>query len=127
MVRIKATVPRRKGRKRVFKKTAGQFGKRKNNYRQAIRSLKKGMAYSYRDRKVKKRDFRALWIVRLNAACREEGITYSRFINGLKNANVEVNRKLLADLAVIDPVAFSKIAALAKQSVSTPAVQAVKA
>ena len=127
MVRIKASVARLKNRKKVFKKTAGQFGKRKSNYRQAIRSLIKGMAYAYRDRKVKKREFRSLWIIRLNAACREEGISYSRFINGLRNANVDVNRKVLADLAVTEPAAFTKVVELAKQSVSKPAAQAVNA
>jgi len=117
MVRIKATIARRKGRKRVFRATKGQFGKRKKNYRQAIRSLVKGMAYAFRDRKVKKREFRSLWIVRLNAACREEGISYSRFMNGLKKADVEINRKVLAELAVTDEEGFRKLVEVAKQSV----------
>lgn len=121
MVRIKATVARRRGRKRVFKQAKGQFGTRKNNYRQAIRSVIKGMSYAYRDRKVKKREFRALWIVRLNAACREEGLSYSRFINGLNNANVAVNRKVLAEIAVTDPAGFSQIIAIAKGAMSQPA------
>jgi large subunit ribosomal protein L20 len=125
MVRIKATVPRRKARKRVFRQTKGQFGHRKNRIRQAIRSLIKGMSYAYRDRKVKKREYRSLWIVRVNAACREEGIAYSRFMNGLKNAKVDINRKMLAELAVSDPDGFRKLVELAKQSVSQPAVQSV--
>lgn len=127
MVRIKAAIARKKGRKRVLKQAKGQFGRRKNNYTQAIRSVIKGMVYSYRDRKVKKREFRALWIIRINAACREEGILYSRFINGLMNANVAINRKVLADIAVTDPVAFSKIVEIAKSAVSKPAAEVVKA
>ena len=127
MVRIKASIARKKGRKRVLKQAKGQFGQRKSNYTQAIRSIIKGMAYSYRDRKVKKREFRALWIIRINAACREEGINYSRFINGLKNANIMIDRKTLADIAVTDPQAFSKIVELAKSSVNQPAVEPVNA
>jgi len=121
MVRIKAAVARLRGRKRVFKQAKGQFGARKSNYRQAIRSVIKGMTYAYRDRKAKKGEFRALWIVRLNAACREEGIPYSRFINGLKNANIAINRKVLAEIAVTDPDDFSKIIAMAKGAMSQPA------
>ncbi len=127
MVRIKNSIARRKGRKRVLRKAKGQFGHRKSRYKQALRSVIKGMAYSYRDRKVKKREFRALWVVRLNAACREEGIAYSRFINGLKNANVAINRKVLADLAISDPTGFSALVALAKKSASQPAAKPAKA
>ena len=127
MVRIKAAVARKKGRKRVLKQAKGQFGKRKSNYTQAIRSVIKGMVYAYRDRKVKKREFRALWIIRINAACREEGISYSRFMNGLKNANIAVNRKVLADIAVTDPAGFSKIIELAKSAVSQPTAEPVNA
>ncbi len=127
MVRIKLSVPRRRARKRVFRQTKGQFGHRKNRIRQAIRSLIKGMSYAYRDRKVKKREYRSLWIVRVNAACREEGIAYSRFMNGLKNAKVEINRKMLAELAVSDPDGFRKLVEVAKQSMSQPAAQPVNA
>lgn len=127
MVRIKLSVPRRRARKRVFRQTKGQFGHRKNRIRQAIRSLIKGMSYAYRDRKVKKREYRSLWIVRVNAACREEGIAYSRFMNGLKNAKVEINRKMLAELAVSDPDGFRKLVEIAKQSMSQPAAQPVNA
>ena len=125
MVRIKSAVPRLRGRKRVFRKTKGQFGHRKNRIRQAIRSLIKGMGYAYRDRKVKKREYRSLWIIRVNAACREEGIAYSRFMNGLKNANIAINRKLLAELAVSDPEGFRKLVETAKQAVSQPSIQPV--
>lgn len=121
MVRIKATVARKKGRKRVLKQAKGQFGQRKSNYSQAIRSVIKGMSYSYRDRKVKKREFRGLWIVRINAACREEGISYSRFMNGLKNANIAIDRKTLAEIAVTDQEGFRQIVDIAKSAVSKPA------
>lgn len=121
MVRIKAVVARRKGRKRVLKQASGQFGQRKSNYSQAVRSVIKGMSYAYRDRKVKKREFRALWIVRVNAACREEGISYSRFMNGLKNADIALNRKVLAEIAVTDPDGFTKLVETAKGAVSQPA------
>jgi large subunit ribosomal protein L20 len=127
MVRIKAAVARLKGRKRVRRLVKGQFGRRKNNYVQSIKSLIKGMAYAYRDRKVKKREYRALWIVRVNAACREEGISYSRFMNGLLNANIVINRKVLADIAVTDPQGFSKLVEIAKASMSQPAAQPANA
>ena len=121
MVRIKATIARKKGRKRVFRATKGQFGKKKNQYSQAIRSLIKGMVYAFRDRKVKKREFRSLWIVRVNAACREEGISYSRFMSGLKKAKVEINRKMLAEMAVTDEAGFRKLVEIAKKAITQPA------
>ena len=116
MVRIKSSVTVHRRKKRVLKKTKGQFGQRSKRYQQAKRSLIKGMAYSYRDRKVKKREFRSLWIVRINAACQEEGITYSRFMNGLKKANVGVDRKVIADLAVNSPAAFKKLVKVAQET-----------
>ncbi len=116
MVRIKSSVTTHRRKKRVLKKAKGQFGQRSKRYQQAKRSLMKGMAYAYRDRKVKKREFRSLWIVRINAACQEEGITYSRFMNGLKKANVEVDRKVIADLAVNSPAAFKKLVKVAQET-----------
>jgi len=116
MVRIKSSVASRKRKKRVFKKTKGQFGQRKNRFSQAKRSLIKGMAYSYRDRKVKKRSYRRLWIVRIKAACQDAGMTYSRFIKGLSTAQVVINRKVLAELAVNSPAAFQKLVKLAQES-----------
>jgi large subunit ribosomal protein L20 len=101
-----------------LKAAKGQFGHRSKHFSQAKRSLIKGMAYSYRDRKVRKRDFRSLWIIRINAACTEAGITYSRFIKGLKDAGVEINRKILSDLAVHSPESFKALADLAKQKVA---------
>ncbi len=114
MARVKNAVSSKRRKKRVLKATKGQFGHRKSRYKQAKRSLIKAMRYAYRDRKVKKREFRALWNIRINAACRESGLTYSRFIKGLINAKVEINRKSLAELAVSSPEAFRKLIELAK-------------
>ncbi len=119
MVRIKHSVATKKGRKRVLRKTKGQFGHRKNRYRQAKRGLIKAMRYSYRDRKVRKRDFRRLWITRINAACRENDIMYSRFIKGLIDAKVSIDRKVLAELAVNDTAAFKELVKLAKENLPT--------
>ncbi len=116
MVRISSAGASRKRKKKVFRQAKGQFGQRKNRFKQAIRSVIKGMAYSYRDRKVKKREFRALWIIRINAACREEGISYSRFIYGLINASIEIDRKMLAELAVSSPEVFQEIVKKAKEN-----------
>ena len=114
MVRVRSVLSAKKRKKRVLKQTAGQFGHRKTRYQQAKRSLIKGLRFQYRDRKVKKREFRSLWTVRINAACREEGIMYSRFISGLKAANVTINRKMIAELAVSSPEAFKKLVEIAK-------------
>ena len=109
MVRIRGVVAAQKRKKKVLKKAKGQFGHRSTRFRQAKRSVIKGMVYEYRDRKVRKREFKSLWIVRINAACQEAGINYSRFMNGLKKAKVELNRKILAEMAVSSPGAFRKI------------------
>ena len=114
MVRIKSSVTAHKRKKRVLKKAKGQFGHRSTRYRQAKRSVVKGMAYEFRDRKVKKREFRSLWIVRITAACKEAGTSYSKFINGLLKAKVELDRKMLAELAVSSPGAFKKLVKLAQ-------------
>ena len=116
MVRIKHSVATHKRKKRVLKQTKGQFGHRSRRFRQAIKSLTKGLTYSYRDRKVKKGEFKRLWIIRINAACRENGILYSRFIRGLANAKVEINRKMLADLAVHSPDVFKQLVKVAQES-----------
>lgn len=122
MVRIKHAVSTRKRKKRVLKRAKGQFGHRSKRYQQARRSVNKGATYAYRDRKAKKRQIRSLWIIRLNAACRESGISYSRFIKGLKEAKVVIDRKILADLAVNSPEAFSKLVQLAQAQVSSAAL-----
>ena len=114
MSRVKHAVATRRHRKRVLKAAEGQWGGRSRFYRRAKESVAKGMAYSYRDRKAKKREFRALWIARINAACREHGLSYSKFISGLKKAKISLDRKILSDLAIFDKKAFSKLIEAAK-------------
>ena len=114
MSRVKHAVATKRHRKRVLKAAEGQFGGRHRFYRRAMESVAKGRMYSYRDRKARKRDFRSLWIARLNAACREHGISYSRFIQGLKKAKVLLNRKILSELAISDAKAFAKLVETAK-------------
>ena len=104
----------RKRRKRMLKKASGFRGFRSTHYRYAKDAVRKAMLYAYRDRKNRKRVFRSLWIQRINAACRAEDITYSRFMEGLKHLEVELDRKILAELAVNEPDAFKEIAAQAK-------------
>jgi large subunit ribosomal protein L20 len=109
MSRVKHAVATKRHRKRVLKAAEGQWGGRHRFYRRAKESVAKGMMYSYRDRKAKKRNFRALWIARINAACREFDISYSKFIAGLKKAKIALDRKVLAELAVSDKKAFGKL------------------
>ena len=116
MVRIKSSVVAHKRKKAILKKAKGQFGQRSKRYRQAIKSVVKGMTYEFRDRKVKKRLFKNLWVIRINAACKEKGIAYNRFINGLKKANVEIDRKILADLAVNASASFEKLVKVAQEA-----------
>ncbi len=112
MSRVKrGPIPRRR-KNRVFKQTEGFSGGRKNRYREAIKSLRKSWEYSYVGRKLRKRDFRRLWITRINAACRDNGVSYSRFIHALTANQVELDRKVLADIAVNDPAAFKKLTEL---------------
>jgi len=113
MPRAKRGTKLRRRHKKLLKLAKGVIGGRKN-YRQARSTVEKALVYAYRDRKARKRDFRSLWIVRINAAARENGLTYRDLIFGLKKAGVEVDRKVLADLAVSDPAAFAEVAALAK-------------
>lgn len=109
------TVSRRRHNK-VRKATKGYWGLRKNVYRHARETLERALQFAYRDRKNRKRDFRALWISRINAAARQEGISYSRFMQGLKAANIELDRKILSKIAIEDSKAFSKLVAIAKQN-----------
>jgi len=118
MPRVKRGVTARARHKKVFKQTKGFRGRRKNVYRVAKQALMKAGQYAYRDRRNKKRVFRALWIARINAAVRELGMTYSVFMNGLKKAEIDIDRKVLADLAVFDKAAFNKIAEQAKASLA---------
>ena len=114
MVRIKTNVYSHKRKKRVLKEAKGQFGDRSKRYKEAIKSLIGSRQYAYFDRKKKKSEYRSVWIIRLNAACRESGITYSRFVSGLKAANITLDRKVLADLAVTQPEVFAQIVEKAK-------------
>ncbi|MBN1354013.1 MAG: 50S ribosomal protein L20 [Candidatus Omnitrophica bacterium] len=117
MTKVKFQVASRRRRKKVLKKAKGQFGGRSKLYRTAKESVQKGMYYSYRDRKQKKRLFRNLWIARTNAACREFGLSYSKFMKGLGKAKIILNRKILADLAVNDKKAFGKLVDTAKANI----------
>ncbi len=115
MPRVKRGVNAKKKRRKVMKAAKGYRGGRGNLYRSATEAVERGLQYAYRDRRNKKRVFRNLWIARINAASRAEGITYSRLINGLTKANVELDRKSLAHLAVTDPAGFSKVVSIAKE------------
>jgi len=115
MVRIKTNVYSHKRKKRVLKEAKGQFGDRSKRYKEAAKSLIASRQYAYFDRKKKKSEYRSLWIIRLNAACRESGITYSRFVSGLKAANITLDRKVLAELAVTQPEIFAQIVEKAKE------------
>ena len=114
MPRVKHAVATKRRKKKVLAKANGYWGARSRLYRTAQEAVNRAEAYAYRDRRVRKRDFRQLWIARINAAARINGLSYSRLIHGLDKAGVEINRKVLADLAVTDPPAFSAIAEQAK-------------
>jgi len=114
MPRVKRGVTSKRRHNRTLQQAKGYYGGRKNLIKTAREAVERGWKYAYRDRKQRKRVFRALWIARINAAAREHGMSYSRFMNGLKQANVEIDRKVLAQLAVSDPKAFSDLAELAK-------------
>lgn len=114
MPRVKRAVGAHKKRKKTLKLTKGFRWGRKAKYRLAKDALRHALTYAYRDRRVKKRDFRKLWQIQINAACREQGITYSRFINGLKKNKIELDRKILADLAQKNPEIFAKIVEIVK-------------
>jgi len=118
MPRVKRGVTARARHKKVLRQAKGFRGRRKNVYRVAKQAVMKAGQYAYRDRRQRKRQFRALWIARINAAVRELGMTYSTFMSALKRAKIEVDRKVLADLAVKDKPAFAKIASQAKASLS---------
>lgn len=115
MAKARHSVATRKRKKRLLKKAKGFWGDRSKQYQQARRALMHALVYAYRDRKAKKREFRRLWITRINAACRTAGITYSRFMNGLKKAKINLDRKILADIAVKDSNAFKKLVELVKK------------
>lgn len=116
MARIKRAVNAVKKRRKVLKLAKGYYGAKSKQYRAANQAVMKSLKYAYVGRKRKKRDFRQLWIIRINAAARQDGLSYSRFMNGLKIAGVNINRKMLADLAVTDPKGFSELVNVAKKS-----------
>ena len=113
-MRVKRGVTRQRRHRKVLKQTSGFFGSRGKLFRSARLALEKSEVYAYRDRRQKKRQFHRLWITRINAAAREHGISYSRLVHGLRQAGVEVDRKVLAELAVAEPKAFAELAELAK-------------
>jgi large subunit ribosomal protein L20 len=115
MTKVKHSVATHKRKKRLLKQAKGFWGDRSKQFQQARRALMHAWVYAYRDRRVKKREFRRLWISRINAACRLAGITYSKFINGLKKAKVDIDRKILADIAVKDSKAFEKLVEIAQK------------
>ena len=118
MARVKRGVTTHARHKKIVDMAAGYCGRAKTNFRVAIEKVEKGLRYAYRDRRAKKRNFRALWIQRINAGAREGGLTYSQFINGLKRAGIELDRKVLADLAARDAAAFQAIVAQAQAALT---------
>jgi len=117
MPRVKRGVTARKRHKKVLKLTKGQYGTKHRLYRRAHEAMMKSLWYAYRDRRDRKRDFRRLWIARINAAARQNGLSYSRFMHGLKEAGVEVDRKILAELAVRDAAAFAQLVEVARGAI----------
>ncbi|MFY9142871.1 50S ribosomal protein L20 [Sulfuricurvum sp.] len=116
MPRVKTGVVRRRRHKKVLKLARGFYSGRHKHFRKAKEQLERSLVYAFRDRKQKKREFRKLWIIRINAACRLNGMSYSVFMNGLKRANIELDRKILADMAMNDAAAFTALTAQAKSA-----------
>lgn len=121
MPRSTNNVASRRRRKKVLKAAKGAYGGRSRLFQNAKETVRRGLQYAYRDRRVRKREFRRLWITRINAASRQEGLSYNRFMNGLKKAGVEVDRKMLAELAVNDPAAFTAFVNQAKDALGQTA------
>jgi len=119
MPRIKGGITTRSRKKKMFQRVKGFRMAKSKLYRQASEAMDRALQYAYRDRRTRKRDFRSLWIIRINAAARLHGLSYSQLINGLKKANVEINRQILADLAVNDSAAFAEIARIAKEKITS--------
>ena len=119
MPRVKRSVHARKKRRKVLEQAKGYWGLKKSSYRYAKEQVDHSLVYAYRDRKARKRTFRRLWIVRINAAARVHGLSYNQFVAGCRKANIELDRKVLADLAVADPPAFAKIAEQAKAALQS--------
>lgn len=117
MPRVKRGFKARRRRNKVLKMAKGYRGGRSNLYRTATETVDRALCYAYRDRRAKKRDFRRLWIVRINAAAREHGLSYSQFIAGLKKADIDLDRKVLANMAILAPEGFAQVAKVAAQSI----------
>ena len=118
MARVKRAVHSKKHRRATLERAKGYYGNKSRSYRAANEQVMHSLQYAFRDRRARKGEFRKLWIARINAACRQNGVSYSRFINGLKVAEVEVDRKVLADLAVTDPAAFTALVKVATDASS---------
>jgi len=118
MSRVKRGVTKHARHRKIIGQAKGYYGRRKNTFRAANQAVEKSGQYAYRDRKQRKRNFRSLWILRINAAAREHGLTYGRFINGLDRAGVEIDRKMLADLAVREPEAFKALVTQAQSALN---------
>jgi len=118
MPRAKRGFKARRRRKKILKLAKGMYASRRTTYSVAKRSVFKALSYAYKDRRLEKRDFRSLWIIRINAACRAYGLSYSKFMNGLKLANIGLNRKSLAEMAVNDPISFEAVVAKVKQAIA---------
>ena len=118
MPRVKSNVARHKRKKQVMKAARGAYGGRSKLWKAAKENVERGWVYAYRDRKNKKREFRRLWIIRINAAAHQNGLTYNAFMNGLRKAEIEVDRKILSDIAIKDPVAFTSLADQAKKALA---------
>lgn len=116
MARVKRSVGARKKRRKVLSQARGYFGTKKSSYRRAKEQVQRSLRYAYRDRRARKRDFRRLWIARINAGSREHGLTYSQFMHGISLAGIELNRKMLADLATHEPEAFAQLCARARDA-----------
>ena len=116
MPRTKHGVPSKSRKKKILKRAKGYFGSRHRLYRTAREAVNRALMYAYRDRRARKRDFRKLWITRINAAARLNGMSYSRLMDGLKKSNIEIDRKVLAELAINDAPGFAKLAEIAKES-----------
>ena len=124
MPRVKRSVHARKKRRKVLEQASGYWGLKKSNYTYAKEQVERSLVYAYRDRKVRKREFRKLWIMRINAGARANGLSYNQFIRSLKAAEVELDRKILADLAASDPQAFAALAEQAKTALEREAAAA---
>ena len=124
MARVKRSVHGKKHRRAVLEQARGYYGNKSRSFKSANEQVMHSLRYAYRDRRARKGDFRQLWIQRINAAARAEGMSYSRFINGLKNAGVEVDRKVLADIAVTDSTAFAALVEVARQAPATAEAEA---